>query len=205
MWTNTGGSTQTAYLAIDHVRGISNALLRVVFITDYPFSSPVYPSLTLSGPTIWGHTAAADVLSVGATYVGNPTTAEFFTSKGGALPFYFDTSGNALPFVQQRAKPDVAAPDGCQVSNPAFDQALYSGKPAGFFGTSAATPHVAAAAALAWAAQPGLTSAGLINAVRGTATPITSPSGVGNLLGWGLVAAYPLAGPYITSVSTTAS
>jgi subtilisin family serine protease len=53
------------------------------------------------------------------------------------------------PTADGRLKPDLVGPDG--VSN-----AVYA--PQGFFGTSAATPHIAGAAALVWGAYPQATA-----------------------------------------------
>jgi subtilisin family serine protease len=89
---------------------------------------------------------ARGALTVGASPYNNPGVVEGFSSRG--------------PTADGRVKPDVGGPDG--VSTAAY------GDP--FFGTSAATPHVAGAAALLLSRNPGLSSAGLRMALE-QATP----------------------------------
>jgi subtilisin family serine protease len=55
-----------------------------------------------------------------------------------------------------------------------------------FDGTSMATPHVSAAAAVVWAAKPTLTNAGLLNLLTSTATDLGT-AGKDNNFGYGLV------------------
>ena len=66
-----------------------------------------------------------DALTVGAVYWNSPNTIESFSSLG--------------PTSDGRIKPDIAGPDGVST-------ATYG--PSAFFGTSAASPHLAGAAAL---------------------------------------------------------
>jgi 2-keto-3-deoxy-6-phosphogluconate aldolase len=68
---------------------------------------------------------SADALTVGAVYWNSPNTIESFSSRG--------------PTSDGRIKPDIAGPDGVST-------ATYG--PSAFFGTSAASPHIAGAAAL---------------------------------------------------------
>jgi subtilisin family serine protease len=77
---------------------------------------------------------AKDALTVGAVN-WRDNHLEPFSSQG--------------PTADGRLKPDLAGPDG--VSN-----AVYA--PQGFYGTSAATPHIAGAAALVWSAYPQATA-----------------------------------------------
>ena len=76
-------------------------------------------------------------MTVGAVPVGS-TTLEDYSSRG--------------PTIDGRIKPDIVAPDGTST--------VTYGTTA-FWGTSAAAPHVAGAAALVLDANPGFTSAGL--------------------------------------------
>jgi subtilisin family serine protease len=100
-------------------------------------------------------------LTVGASPFDNPGVVEGFSSRG--------------PTADGRVKPDVAGPDG--VSTAAY------GDP--FFGTSAATPHVAGAAALLLSRNPGLGAAGLRTALE-QATPGRGQSR-NNDLGFGTI------------------
>jgi len=88
---------------------------------------------------------ARGALTVGAVHYGSGS-AESFSSRG--------------PTHDGRTKPDIAAPDG--VTTAAF------GGP--FFGTSAATPHVAGAAALLLSHNPSLSASALRDALL-KATP----------------------------------
>jgi hypothetical protein len=97
--------------------------------------------------TIFGHPAARGAVAVGAADWQTPTTPEIFSALGGNLEFFFDANGNPLPSPEVRFKPDATATDG--VSTTFFEPGTPDGNGFfSFFGTSAATPHVAAAAAL---------------------------------------------------------
>ncbi len=97
------------------------------------------------GTTVYGQANAREAIAVGAVYFGetpsfrvNPPILESFTSRGGS-PILFSSTGDRLPVIERRTKPEIAAPDGVSTTMPRFDP---------FFGTSAAAPHAAAAAAL---------------------------------------------------------
>lgn len=215
-YENNGASTQRIYVAIVHAGGISNCLLRCMFLTDgYPITDLTQ---SMNAATTYGHPCAQDVLGVAAVnqisansnYPGVP---EFFTSYGGyganGLPIYFDDSGNVIaggPVL--RNKPDVAAPDNIIYS--AYDPLgfFYYSSTQGFQGTSSAAPHVAAAAALAFCVRPSLSQYQVINGLRGTAADITaSPASAGPdpWTGFGMIDALATAGIPVTSVATTAS
>jgi hypothetical protein len=133
----------------------------------------------------------------------SPAVLEPYSSQGG-YPILFDSSGARLATPVVRNKPDFVGPDGgnntflgypldgvttngvvasaggelsttvaqCQTqSDPA--SAAYGVYPS-FFGTSAATPHAAAIAALMLQANPSLTPAQIYTALRGTALPMGS-------------------------------
>jgi subtilisin family serine protease len=146
----------------------------------------------LGGPTIYGHAAAAGARAVAAIYygevdangglVGGATIdVEGFSSKGGDLPFYFDGSGNPIPGAPElRFKPDLASVDGTNTTF--FGSPDTDNPPDGFpnfFGTSAASPHLAALAALfldrAQDLGQTLTPAEVYTAMRDTAVDIESP------------------------------
>jgi hypothetical protein len=100
------------------------------------------------------------MVSVGAVPWNSPLTLESFSSQG--------------PTTDGRIKPDLAGPDG--VSTTSY------GTP--FFGTSAASPHVAGAAALIKQANPGFGPAQIRGTLTATATDLGIP-GTDNQFGAG--------------------
>ncbi len=152
-------------------------------------------SFAPGGPTIQGHPGAAGAAAVGAAFYFHtpqcgtmPATLEAFSSEGGD-PILFDASGNRLSTPQTRPKPDFVGPDG--INNTILGGTLVdygftsntlsassaacqnNGTFPNFFGTSAAAPHAAAAAALMLQANPSLTPAEIISALRSTALAMT--------------------------------
>jgi hypothetical protein len=81
------------------------------------------------------------------------------------------------PTADGRIKPDLVGPDG--VSN-----AVYA--PQGFYGTSAAAPHIAGAAALVWGAYPQATAQEIRDFLINHAVDL-DPSGADNDTGAGLL------------------
>jgi hypothetical protein len=142
-------------------------------------------------PTLQGHPGAAGAAAVGAAFFAwtprcgtSPATLEYFSSAGGD-PILFDSSGKRLATPQYRHKPDFVAPDGVNTSFFGFpivgtmwtdnssvggcqNDATYNN----FLGTSAATPHAAAVAALMRQANSSLTPAQIYGALQSTALPM---------------------------------
>ena len=105
-----------------------------------------------AGGSLGGQPAdAAGAMTVGAVPY-NSTTLEAFSSRG--------------PTIDGRVKPDIVAPD--KVST-----ATYGAQ--GFLGTSAATPHVAGAAALLKGTNPAYTPANIQNSLENSATDLGIP------------------------------
>jgi hypothetical protein len=111
-----------------------------------------YTSYTM--PVTFGHSAAAGANSVAAYDVFRPNVPEYFTSAG-PVSIYFNSNNQRLATPQLRLKPDVAAANG--VNNTFFplggipveaDSASDPDDFPNFYGTSAASPHAAALAAL---------------------------------------------------------
>ena len=142
------------------------------------------------GPTMQGHPMSASAAAVGAAfYFDTPqcgssvATLESYSSEGGD-PILFDTTGARLATPQVRHKPDFVAPDGINntilgatLSQPVStsiagcqDNASFPN----FFGTSAAAPHAAAAAALMLQANSALTNTQIIAALQNGALPMSA-------------------------------
>jgi hypothetical protein len=175
---------------------------RIKLVVEDNGAGVTYPgTIAPSGGTLQGHPGAAGAMAVGAAYWLNtplcgstPAQLEAFSAKGGD-PILFDVNGTALATPVTRQKPDIVGPDG--VSNTflgfvptAFgsgqcaDSALFPN----FFGTSAATPHVAATAALLLQRNPSATPAQLYAALQKTAAPMSS-SAPDYLNGYGFIQA----------------
>lgn len=105
-----------------------------------------------AGSVLNGGDAGGGVISVGAVNWQTPNAIEFFSSHG--------------PTSDGRVKPELVAPDGVATSVAGFTS---------FFGTSAAAPHAAGAAALVLGANPTFTPAQLSARLTQTAVPLGSP------------------------------
>jgi Subtilase family len=152
-----------------------------------------------AGATLQGHHSAAGGVAVGAAFYFNtpaclttPAQLESFSSEGGA-PILFDVNGARLATPVVRQKPDFVGPDGGNdtflgftLASDGFTGGLLNTtitacqnvpKYPNFFGTSAATPHVASIAALMLQANPAVTAAQIYAALRNSALAMgTSPN-----------------------------
>jgi hypothetical protein len=144
--------------------------------------------------TIQGHSSAAGAATLGAAFYldtpacgTTPAALEDFSSRGGT-PILFDSAGTRLTTPQLRQKPDFTGPDG---GNDTFLGFTLTGSNAvtssiaacqnnvsypNFFGTSAATPHAAAIAALMLQAKPLATPTEIYQALRASALPMAVAS-----------------------------
>jgi subtilisin family serine protease len=113
------------------------------------------------GGSVFGHPGIPGVLAIGAIDASDPNhdDIEPFSSHG---PARID-----FPTVQIRSKPDLIAIDGVSVTGA-------GGFPNIFFGTSAASPHVAGVAALLKQAAPGATPQSIRAALMGGAVDLGS-------------------------------
>jgi subtilisin family serine protease len=125
---------------------------------------------------------------------------ESYSSLGGA-PILFAYSGARLTTPEVRQKPDVVGPDGANttffgltlaedgiVDSSSIGQCADDTTYPNFFGTSAATPHVAGIAALLLAANSANTPALVYSALRSSALPM-GPSTPNFSSGYGFVQA----------------
>lgn len=112
------------------------------------------------GDSIFGHSAIPGVLAVAAIDARSPTTIEPFSSRGPSTIFF--------PSLLSRAKPDVSAIDGVSVTGA-------GGFPPTFFGTSAASPHVAGVAALLKSRASATSATEIANALINNAVDLGAP------------------------------
>jgi hypothetical protein len=183
----TCSATQNITIQVGLVGGSSTAPHRIKLVVEDNGAGVTYPGpIVPSGGTLQGHPGAAGAMAVGAAYWdntplcgSNPAQLEPYSAKGGD-PILFDATGAALATPVTRQKPDIVGPDG--VSN------TFLGYPVGasgsgscanttypnFFGTSAATPHAAGAAALLLQRNSSITPAQIYAALQKTAAPMSS-------------------------------
>ncbi|HEY1898782.1 MAG TPA: S8 family serine peptidase [Steroidobacteraceae bacterium] len=197
---------ETLNLAIELVSGAAPGRVKFL-LSDNGLGASIDNFDTLS-PTIQGHPNAAGAIAVGAALYyqtpacgSSPPVLEPFSSYGGD-PILFDTNGNALATPLYRGKPDLTAPDGVndtflgfQLAQSTANSPLWNSSGLfptslaqcqnnpqypNFFGTSAAAPHLAGAAALLWQANSALTASQIGAALEATALPMAEgPQGAG--------------------------
>lgn len=196
---NAAGNTaaQTVNITLGLANGTQAPGQLILVVGDDGAGSTI--GLTTSGPTLQGHPGAAGAAAVGAAFYFDtsrcgttPAQLEPYSSAGG-VPILFDTAGNRLAAPIVRQKPDFVGPDGvnntflgyqpnsapfgsnglltttiteCQ-NNPSYPN---------FFGTSAATPHAAGAAALLLQVNGALTPAAIYGALQKSASAMNGSS-----------------------------
>ncbi|MDH3706820.1 MAG: S8 family serine peptidase, partial [Acidimicrobiia bacterium] len=192
--TNISGSPLTVYLAVQQFcQGAPAGVGEHLRVATFPGGSPTFEGDIFTDAQIYGHAAAAGAVAVGAidfceadtngtfTPPSNVVDVERFTSLGGAIPLYFDSTGAPLRrSLQTRIKPEITAPDGTNTTffAPGQGHSTGCGENDGFpnfFGTSAAAPHAAAVAALMLEATPNLTPAAVTATLQNTARDIGAP------------------------------
>ncbi len=189
--TNTSATDLSANLSFFQAQGPAPRLLKWVAFTGAGFAEPnAYHEG--GSPNIFGHAAATTDVSTAAAFWGTPTTVETYSNLGGPISIYYDDAGNRLATPNVRYKPNVTGPDGVDTSF--FGQPAAPGSPdqnPEFFGTSAATPHVAGAAALLMSQDPSATNTFIVNYLEQTALDINTP-GLDDLTGYGLIQLTPI-------------
>ena len=123
------------------------------------------------GPAIFGHNGAASAMSVAAVPFLDSSVVESYSSRG-PVTLYFGPVLSATPAAPIGPavveKPDIAATD-CNVTT-FFAQLV--GSDWRFCGTSAASPHAAAVAALMLDGKPSATFGQIREAMTSTAVPV---------------------------------
>ncbi|MET0837889.1 MAG: S8 family serine peptidase [Marmoricola sp.] len=110
-----------------------------LYFTEY--SDPLSPAFS-------GHPMAAGATSVAAYDPFKSYLPEPYTSPGGRLPVYFDSSGDKYSSPQIRQVPTLASSDRGNTTFFAADDLRDADTQPNFGGTSASAPHAAAIAAL---------------------------------------------------------
>jgi hypothetical protein len=150
------------------------------------FVTQFSPDANTTYPTMVGQRNSADSLAVGAVPWFNlspdysNTKNESFSASGPSH-ILFDASGNRLPALQTRLKPDISATDGINTSffGSKFPDGTIPGNKdplSNFFGTSAAAPNAAAVAVLMKQLNPNITVDQARTAFGTTATPLLGQS-----------------------------
>ena len=177
-WTNSSSSPRTVQLVINRFAGISPRLKFAMVENGGGVSATEYPQSSgedVVGPTIFGHSGAANAISVGAVFrqeIEGKTELEPYSSHGPVIHDFGPVEGTspaaAIP-EETLSKPDVVATDCARTT---FFASFRSGFWR-FCGTSAAAPHAAAVAALALNREPAAESDDLRNAFTASATALS--------------------------------
>ncbi|MEO7766452.1 MAG: S8 family peptidase, partial [Ferruginibacter sp.] len=150
-------ASPTFYLVIVKYAGPDVKRLKYLMYDNIQFYLTNPPIPGIFAPTLVGHAKADGAIATAAAfylrtpaYGVNPPLVESYSSKGGVAN-YLDIWGNKIPALL-RKKPNLTAPDGGNTSF--FPPFAFQDIPQdvdafpNFFGTSAAAPHAAGAAAL---------------------------------------------------------
>jgi subtilisin family serine protease len=195
-YVNSTGITQTVHVIVDHFSGRVPSRVHLSVFAD---SSIIFTDrASCQDFSSFGHPNGVNVVGVAASFYGEIDSGglldapggqidvESFSSKGGAVPLLIGDNGVRLVSPETRSKPELTAPDGGNNSFFGSDIGFDLDAFPNFFGTSAAAPHAAAAAALVWSARPSLTANQVLNALRTTARDIET-AGRDVLSGSGLI------------------
>jgi hypothetical protein len=199
-FTNPMAATNTTFtVQLSRVAGANPGRMKYM---DYRGNIGINEFATNSS-TLVAHANATNAEAVGAAFYNNtpvfgtnPPVREGFSS-GGGTPILFDTAGAAIAPVT-RQKPRIVAPDGTNTTffgNDIADPGNGSDTDTfpNFFGTSAATPHAAAFAALLLDANPALTPAQIYTQLETTAIDM-GPAGFDFDTGFGFIQAQSIVG-----------
>lgn len=167
------------YASAARFDGGGRLLVDVYLDGTLPMDSVVAGLASLGALVVFGHKGAAGAIAVAAYAYTSPFSQqspfapafEPFSSPG-PVTIAFDAADRRLASPETRKKPDLAAPDGVDTSFFGDGDDDASGFP-NFFGTSAAAPHAAGAAALLLqrAGGPGRLTPQQVRSMLQTTTP----------------------------------
>jgi Putative Ig domain/Subtilase family len=188
---------QTINLIVGLYGGTTPTMIKLA-VEDGGAGSVIDATYATNSATLQGHPSATGAAAVGAAAFystpscngGAAAQLEYFSAIGGA-PILFNTSGTAIT-AEYRQKPDFVGPDGVNntflgfqinsntapfVDNSTVPQCADEASYPNFFGTSAATPHAAGAAALMLQANPAVTPSEIYANLRSSASAMgTEPN-----------------------------
>jgi len=196
--SNATGNTSQVNINIEV--GLANGTVapgKVIVAVEDDGQGSTINKFSPNGPSLQGHPGAAGAAAVGAAFYFDtprcgttPATLEPYSNAGG-LPILFSTSGARLDTPTVRQKPDFVGPDGINttflgftlasdsppypasgVLNTTISECQNNTAYPNFFGTSAATPHAAAIAALMLQANAALTPSDVYAALQASALPM---------------------------------
>jgi subtilisin family serine protease len=208
---NSAGNSEQATLnvVVGLASGAAPGRIKLA-VEDDGLGSTINQFATNSG-TLQGHPGAAGAMAVAAAFYfqtpacgSAPAVLETYSSEGGT-PILFDVTGTRLATPQTRQKPNIVGPDGGNTTFFGFtlaSQGLKGGQLnttnascqnnasyPNFFGTSAATPHVAGIAALFLQANASLTPTQIYTALQDGALSMNGTTSPDDLTGYGFVQA----------------
>jgi hypothetical protein len=173
-WENESSTPAKVWLVINRREGEGSRLKFVLAQNGGGVTAIEYKKSSegdIVGPTIFGHNGGDHTMTVGAIRYNTTSTPEFFSSRGPVKHYFGPVTGTGPAFqlgsAEVLAKPDVVATDGG--ANTFFGSCVGTWR---FFGTSAAAPHAAAAAALAREAVPAADAVTVEEAQRNGALPV---------------------------------
>lgn len=185
-------------ILINRYEGNNTPRLKYIFMqTTFNIVSAEYSAVNSSdifGPSIYGKQGASDAITIAAVPYNDNNTPQPYSALGNPT-YYFGPTDLTFPFepgastgAVTRGKPNLTATDaGCNSFFGTFDFASFCYR---FNGTSAATPHAAAVAALVLeeARSQGLNPQqwALYHYLWSTARPISNGGGAPNT-GFGLI------------------
>jgi subtilisin family serine protease len=178
-WDTTGNGSY--HIELERLAGSGPSTLKYI-VQAYDVSIAEYVT---HSTTIYGHTAAANAIAVGAVPFYAPDTIEPYSSRGD-VTIYMDPAGTRLSTPEVRSKPELVAPDNVNTSFFGDDIPQDSDTRPNFGGTSAAAPHAAGVAALLLSVNPHLTRTELENVLSSSAVDLGAP-GVDSIYGSGRV------------------
>ncbi|MEM9820443.1 MAG: S8 family serine peptidase, partial [Bacteroidota bacterium] len=191
-YTNNG-ATQQFNIVILHYSGPTPNYLKYVSWTN----SITIDEYDTESSTIVGHANSEGAIAIGAAawyntpaYGASPATVNDFSSLGGT-PIFFDKLGNPIATIT-RQKPEFVGPDGANTTFFGTDIAIDADAFPNFFGTSAAAPHAAGAAALI-VEMGATTRTEVLNAFINTSEDMDNPHTGGGDVGFDFATGFGMA------------